>query len=97
MSEKKFEATLVHSGQYRRYDDFYREWEIKTDASAEETLEWCFENLCKRRIPESAEWHKNVRYGGEKSGDMGYYFAGYYTMHPIPEGFYFKVCEPYCD
>lgn len=96
MSEKIFKADKVHSGQYRRYSDSYYIWNVTTNASKEETLEWCFQNLHKR-VPDYEEWHKNTMYGGERWNDLGYYFAGYYKMHFIPEGFQFRVCEPYCD
>lgn len=90
-------AKEVHCGQYRKYDDFYRVWEIQTDMGKEEVVEWCFQNLHKRRVPESAEWHKNIRIGGEKSGDYRYYFMGYYKIEKINGGFRFTVCEPYED
>lgn len=93
----KFIAKPVHSGQYQRYGDYFRVWDITTDADQETTLEWCFENVYRRRIPEKSEWHKNIQYGGEKSNDMKYYLDGWYEMHTIPEGFRFTVCEPYAD
>lgn len=92
-----FEAKQTHCGQYKRYGDFFRVWEVKTDKSKEETVDWCFENLYKKRVPESAEWHKNIQYGGAKSGDMEYYFAGYYSVKAIDGGFEFTVCTPYDD
>ena len=92
-----FTATQTHCGQYKPYGDFFRVWEISTDRSKEETVEWCFENLSKRRVPTSAEWHKNIRIDGEKSGDAGYYFAGYYAIEPIESGFKFTICEPFAD
>ena len=97
MNGRKFIAKPVFSGQYRKYNDYLRVWEIETDADQETTLEWCFENVYRKRIPEKREWHKNTMYGGEKWGDMNYHFNGWYEMHPIPEGFRFTVCEPYCD
>lgn len=97
MNNHKYVAVPVHSGQHQRYGDFFRVWDITTDADAEKTLEWCFENVYRRRIPEKREWHKNIQYGGEKSNDMKYYFDGWYELHPIPEGFRFTVCEPYAD
>lgn len=92
-----FEAKMVHCGQYKRYGDFYREWEIRTDRSEEETVEWCFENLYKRRVPRYSEWRKNIQYGGARWHDAGYYFAGHYSIHPIDGGFKFTICEPYAD
>lgn len=97
MNDKKFKATRTHAGQYKPYGDSFNEWDILTDATQEETVEWCFSNLYKRRVPPSAEWHANIRTGGKMSGDYGYYFAGYYDIKPIPGGFHFTICEPYAD
>lgn len=91
------EAKQIHCGQYKRYGDFFRVWEVKTDLSKEETVEWCFENLYKRRVPHTGEWHANIRYGGPKWSDASYYFAGYYSIEPIDGGFKFTICEPYAD
>ena len=91
------EAKQTHCGQHRRYGDFYREWEVKTDLPQGEVIEWCFENLYKRRVPHASEWHVNIRVGGEKDGDPGYYFAGYYSIRKIDGGYEFTICEPYAD
>ena len=90
-----FEAKQIHSGQYKRYGDSYDVWEIKTEQSKEETLDWCFENLHKKRVPEKAEFYQNTRCGGAKSGDMDYYFAGYYTIEAIEGGFKFTYVYPW--
>lgn len=46
------EAKLVHSGQYRRYGDTFRVWEIKTDGeSKEEVLKYIRENVHKADLP----------------------------------------------
>lgn len=93
-----FEAKQTHCGQHKKYGDFFREWDIETDLPKEEALEKCFSELYKRKIPESAEWHKEIRYGtGEHSGDAKYYFAGYYTLTKTERGYQFSVCEPYAD
>lgn len=92
------EVKQIHCGQYKRYGDFFRVWEVKTDSkNKEEVLNYLFENVYKRKVPCSGEWHANVRYGGEKSSDPGYYFAGYYTLEEIEGGYKFTICEPYCD
>jgi len=89
----------THCGQYKSYGDFFRVWEIETDCEdKEKILEYCFANIYKRRVPESVEWHRNVRFGtGEKSGDANYYFAGYYALEKMSTGFKFTVCEPFAD
>lgn len=93
------ESKQTHCGQYKPYGDFVREWEIATDnVNSEEILNYCFKNLYKHRLPEKTEYMKNIRYGtGEKSGDAGYYFAGYYTLFKTESGFKFIVSEPYAD
>lgn len=90
-------ATQTHCGQYKRYGDFFRVWEIETDESEEAVLEYCFTELYKREVPTSAEWHHAIRYGGERWNDPAYYFAGYYSIEKTDTGFTFKVCEPYAD
>lgn len=91
------EAKLTHSGQYKRYDDYFKEWDITTDLPKEEVVKWCFDNLTNREVPESKEWHENIRIGGTKSGDANYYFDGYYQVKEIQGGFHFIFCLPYCD
>ncbi len=91
------EAKQTHCGQYKRYGDFFRVWNIKTDLPEEQAVEWCFQNLYPRKVPASAEWHANICYGGSKFSDAGYYFAGYYSMKEIDGGFEFSICEPYAD
>lgn len=90
------EAKQTHCGQYKRYGDFFREWEIMTNLPEEEVIEWCFENLLKRKVPPEREWHANI-IGGEKNGDYRYYFAGYYSISKIDGGYKFVVCVPYTD
>ena len=93
-----FKATSTHCGQYKRYGDFFREWDIETDLPEEEALEKCFDKLYRgRRVPPSGEWHANIRSGGAKSGDAAYYFAGYYTMKKTETGYHFTICEQYAD
>lgn len=94
----KFAAEQTHCGQYKPYGDFVREWKIETVLSEEETLEKCFAELLKRKVPESAEYHREILHGiGGHSGDADYYFAGYYTLTGIENGYLFKVFEPYAD
>ena len=90
-------AKNVHSGQYRAYGDTFRVWGVKTDSDNEaEVLEYCFETLLHgRRVPERAEWRRNVQVGGAKSNNDGYHFAGYYALEKIDGGYKFTVCEPY--
>ena len=94
-----FSATQIHCGQYKRYGDFFRVWEIETDESKEATLEYCFSELYKvnTRPAPTEEWRANVRYGGARFNDADYYFRGHYHLEQTPKGYKFTVCEPYCD
>ena len=88
-------AKQTHRGQYHPYGDTFYEWDVQTAAGREEVAEWCFVNLYTRRLPYYTEWLRNIGYSGEKYGDMGYYFAGYYRLDPIDGGYKFVVCLPY--
>ncbi|MGX8702047.1 hypothetical protein [Caproiciproducens sp.] len=94
----QFTSKQTHCGQYKPYGDFFRVWSIETDCKEKaKVLEYCFGELCKRRVPESGEWHSNIRVGGEKDGNANYYFAGYYTLEKTDAGYKFTVCKPWCD
>lgn len=59
-----FKAKQTHSGQYRRYGDFFRVREIETDCEDEaQVLDFCFNELCKKRVPSKAEWSAEIRVG----------------------------------
>lgn len=98
-------AEQIHCGQYKKYDDFHRIWTIETDEPRESVLKYCFSELHNKsyEVPPSAEWHDNIRYGGEKSGDMSYYFRGYYDLVKLsrdgesPDVYKFEIVEPYAD
>lgn len=87
----------VHCGQYIRYGDFYRVWEIENPGEMDESAvrEYCRENLTNRDLPEKAEFLQQIR--GAKSGDYSYYFRGYYTLEKTETGYKFTICEPYAD
>lgn len=92
------EAKQIHYGQYERYGDFFRVWEIKTDVeSKEEVLKYIRENVHKSDLPPLWRWVTNVRYGGEKYNDPAYYSRGYYTLEEIKGGYRYTVREPCCD
>lgn len=91
-------ATNIHSGQYRRYGDYYRVWLIQTDGeSEEEVLNYIKKNVFSKDLPPSGEWAADIRYGGDKSNDAAYYFRGCYTLEKTNEGYKYTVREPYCD
>lgn len=93
-----FKAEQTHSGQYRRYGDSFYEWDIETDLPESEALERCFTELNGgTKLPEKTEWHKNTGYGGSRQYDMGYYFAGYYTLIKTETGCHFTICRPFMD
>ena len=99
-------AEQIHCGQFKRYGDFFRIWEIETDEPKEAVKEYCFKELYNKSydVPLSSEWHANININGAKSGDASYYFRGYYTLtklswtenEPLVK-YEFKVCEPYAD
>lgn len=93
------EAKSTHNGQYKPYGDYFKEWDVTTDLPKDEVVQWCLENLAKHQVPESSEWHANIRYGAARSGDANYYFAGYYEMKKITGtgNYHFVYCLPYCD
>ncbi len=95
----EFKATQTHCGQYKPYGDFFRVWEIEAACQDKgKVLKFCFGELYKRQVPESAEWHRNIRIQtGAKDGDANYYFAGYYTLEKTGTGWKFTVCEPFAD
>lgn len=97
-AKAEFKATQIHCGQYKPYGDMFDVWDIETDCGDKaKVLEYCFSELYKRRVPESAEWYRNIQTGGAKSGDANYYFAGYCTLEKTDIGYKFTVCEPYDD
>lgn len=83
----------VHSGQYKRYGDFYRVWDIHDpDASPDEILAHFFKD--KQPLPNAAEFSAKVH---ENGFDPGYYFRGYYKLVKTEYGYRFTIYEPYCD
>lgn len=92
-----FEAKHIHSGQYKPYGDSFYVWDIMTDQSEEDTVEWCFRNFYTNRVPPYKEWKSNTSCGGKYRNDLGYYFSGYYTIEKIDGGYRFTKCEPYTD
>lgn len=94
-----FKVKHIHDGQYKRYGDYFRVWEIETDCEdKEQVLDFCFTELYKKRVPSKAEWSAEIRMGsGSHAHDPYYYFAGYYTLTKIENGYEFKICEPFAD
>lgn len=92
-------AKQTECGQRKRYGDFFRVWEIETDEPKKAVLEYCFEELCKRKgIPTEDEWRKEIRVDiGSHGHDDGYYFRGCYRLDKTETGFKFTVREPYAD
>ena len=100
-------VNLVESQQRERYGDYYKTWEIVTDGeSKKEVIEYCLNNLVNNKpytdsddspLPESAEFHKLIRYGEKRSGDAAYYFRGYWEMKDMDNGYLFTYVQPYAD
>lgn len=93
------EAKVIHCGQYKPYDDFFRVWDIQTDGeSRDEVLKWVRENVCSEDLPTDEEWSANIRYGGSRFKDPDYYFRGcYFLDEKVDGGYRYIVKEPYCD
>jgi predicted Fe-S protein YdhL (DUF1289 family) len=91
------EAKKTYGGQQKRYGDYIQTWEIQTDQEQQEVLDYCLTNLSRRPLPSKSTWETNIRRGGEKEHDMGYYFGGYYTLNKTEGGYRFTITEPYCD
>lgn len=91
-------AKMIHCGQYKRYGDFYRVWEIETDGeSREDVLKYIRENVHKADLPPAGEWSANICYDGERYNDAAYYFRGCYSLEKIDGGYKYTVTEPFCD
>ena len=93
------EVKQTHCGQYERYGDFYRVWEITTDAYEEEVKAHCLSELAKKdNLPTEAQWRADIRYpDGAHCNDARFYFRGYYKLEKTSSGYTFTVCEPYAD
>lgn len=97
------EAKKIESRQRERYGDYFQVWAIKTDETKDNVLEYCFSQFCRGKLPGYGEWLRNIRVGGEHSGDANYYFSGYYRLEEQPaeigEGkkYLFTHVLPYCD
>lgn len=83
--------------QLQRYGDFYRHYEVETDADEKTFIEYALKEIVKRDLPSEAEWRKNIMIGGEKWCDANYYFSGYYRTEKTEKGFIFETVEPYAD
>ena len=97
-----FEAKRIEFGHKERYGDFCRTWNIITDLPREAVVRRCLAELAKCDIPERTEWLKNIRKGGERYEDDGYYFRGSYTLTALGigetiTGYVFEVRVPYAD
>lgn len=83
----KYSVTPMHSGQYRRYGDSHKILHIETSASKEETLQFLKEQFG-YDVPHKNDWNTST---------PDQYFAGYYTIEQIFDGWLYDKCEPYTD
>lgn len=91
-----FKATQTHVGQYRRYGDFFREWDIETDLTEEQMLNEFFNTVYRHKVPEIKEYKERIN--SDKRNDFTYYFNGFYEARQKNDGTYhITICEPYCD
>lgn len=94
-------------GQSERYGDFYRTWEIEPEGeTSEQILDECLKRFTNPKpyrdsddspFPDTTEFHKRIQYGGDKWGDMAYYFRGYYTFTENDGKYVFTKVEPFAD
>lgn len=82
------ELKWTHAGQYRPYGDTFRECEIHTPDTLEDST---ILNLVHNghKLPKE-EWQKNT-------GDAMIYFTGWYTITKTDYGYKYVGCEPYTD
>ena len=92
----KFKAKFVSSGQPQPFAHRYTNFEIYTKESEHDTVNWAFECLYPRRVPEMNEWLKNIN---DPASDItpDYYYKGYYQIFKEDYGYYFSIVEPYTD
>lgn len=97
METKTFEGIsheCIRSGQLGAYRDHEAVYKITVeegkDYSEEDILDYCFTNISKHKVQSRSEWSKAC-------GDMGKYFAGYYTLNATPGGYMYTKVSPYTD
>lgn len=90
------EAKRVFTGQRKRYGEYIREWEIHTDCTEKQAVDWCFDHLGIERVPSFEDWQKERK---REDGSLKYsvFFAGYYIIQKKPWGFLFTIRMPYAD
>ena len=104
---EKMNVIKIESRQRERYGDFFEVWEIITEGETkEDVIDYCLENLVNSKpyrdsddspMPESKEFHKLIRHGEKRSGDMAYYFRGYWEIEESSNGYLFTHVSPYAD
>jgi hypothetical protein len=97
MEEKNFEGIsheCIRSGQISAYCDHEAVYKVTVeegkDYSEEDILDYCFTVISKHKVQSRSEWAKAC-------GDMGKYFAGYYTLNATPGGYMYTKISPYTD
>lgn len=97
MEEKNFDGIsheCIRGGQKGPYQD--SEWVYKItveegkDYSEEDILDYCFTVISKHKVQSRSEWAKAC-------GDMGKYFAGYYTLNTTQGDYMYTKVSPYTD
>lgn len=82
------EVKWTHSGQYHAYGDTFRECEIHTPDTLEESDILLLVGNG-NKLPKE-EWKKHT-------GDIMIYFTGWYTITKTDYGYKYIGCEPYTD
>lgn len=82
------ELKWTHVGQYHAYGDTFRECEIHTPDTLEESDILMLVGNGKK-LPKE-EWKNG-------NGDIMVYFTGWYTITKTDYGYKYEGCEPYTD
>ena len=85
-----FNAKIAHRGQYKRYGDYFRVWEIESDMPKESVIEKCFSELHKTKLPEEKEWRKGSNKGIILRGHLaGTWTDGIGCLHGVGKKYTF--------
>ena len=86
-----FTITWTHTGQYRPYGDSFYVANIVTSCKDESTV------IEAMRVADSHMPKYSKKEWDAMHKDAGTYFAGWYQVEPIPEGWKYTECKPYTD
>lgn len=90
-------AVMIQCGvQARPYADHVWEWNVQTDRTEEETLEWCRKNL--KDAPRSETEYRDAKNKAPGFSEMMQVVCeGRYSIQPVPGGYRYTVTRDYID